>query len=274
MPFLKRSGKPTLHYRFDDFTDPWKPAPTIVLLHGYARSSAFWYGWVPHLSRDYKVVRMDLRGHGDSPVDFDPATESTLEAYVDDLVALLDALRLDAVHYCGESFGGILGMALAAQHPQRLRTLTLVAAPVYQNASAAYSAGFPTREEALRTLGTRKWAEAIYGAPGFFPPETDPRLRDWYVREIARSDVEVLCGLYGLLRHANAKPFLPRISVPVLGLYPSSGALTSAEQETLLHEGIKDLRMIHLPTSSHAILTLEPEACAQHVANFIAKHDA
>src|SRR5688572_22608720 len=268
MPFIRRPGKPTLHYTVDDFTDAWKPSATVVLQHGYARNSRFWYAWVPHLARHYKVVRMDLRGHGESPIDFDPATESTLEGYIGDLVALLDALGLDDVHYCGESFGGILGMVLAAEHAKRVRTLTLVAAPVFQNAQAAFSAGFPTREEALRTLGTRKWAEAIYGAPGFFPPGTDPRLREWYLGEIAKSDVEVLCGLYGLLRHANAKSYLPRIEAPVLGLYPTSGALTSSEQETLLAEGIKHLRMIHLPTASHAVLTLEPDACAGHLLRF------
>ena len=273
MPFMTRPGKPTLHYTVDDFTDPWKPAPTVLLQHGYARNSTFWHGWVPHLARRYKVVRMDLRGHGESPIDFDPATESTLDGYVDDLVALLDTLDLRCVHYCGESFGGILGMVLAAEHPARVRSLTLVAAPVYQNAKAAFSAGFPTREEALRTLGTRRWAEAIYGAPGFFPPDTDPRLREWYVAEIAKSDAEVLCGLYALLRHANAQPYLRRIEAPVLGLYPTSGALTSSEQEDLLAEGIRDLRMIHLPTSSHAVLTLEPEACAGHLLKFVAEHD-
>jgi len=273
MPFINRPGNPKLHYRIDDYTDPWKPAATILLQHGYARNSGFWYGWIPYLARHYRIVRMDLRGHGESPVDFDPATESTLEAYVGDLVALLNELGAASVHYCGESFGGILGMVLAAQHPERVGTLTLVAAPVYQNEKAAFSAGFPTREEALRTLGTRKWAEAIYGAPGFFPPGTDKRLREWYVAEIAKSDVEVLCGLYGLLRHANAKPFLPRIGAPVLGLYPTSGALTSSEQEALLKEGIRDFRLVHLPTSSHAVLTLEPETCARHVLRFVMEHD-
>jgi 3-oxoadipate enol-lactonase len=273
MPFLTRPGQPTLHYTIEDFTDPWTRARTIVLQHGYARNSSLWYAWIPNLSRRYRIVRMDLRGHGESPVDFDPATQSTLEGYVEDLVALLDHLGLDDVHYCGESFGGILGMVLAAEHPARVRTLTLVASPVYQNAQAAFAAGFPTREEALRTLGTRKWAEAIYGAPGFFPPGTDPALREWYVGEIGKSDAEVLCGLYGLLRHANAKPFLPRIEAPVLGLYPTSGALTSSEQEALLAEGIRDLHMIHLPTSSHAVLTLEPQACAGALLDFVTTHD-
>ena len=269
MPFFRRPAKPTLYYCIDDFTDPWTKPETIVLQHGYARSSRFWYRWVPHLARHYKVVRMDLRGHGGSPVEFDPATESTMENYVDDITALLDELDLGAVHYCGESFGGIIGMVLAADAPRRVKTLTLVASPVYQNAHAAYAAGFPTRQEALRTLGTPKWAQAIYGAPGFFPPDTDRGLRDWYVGEIGKCDAEMLCGLYALVSQANASGYLPRISVPVLGLYPTSGSLTSAEQETLLTAGIRNFDLVHLPTSSHAILTLEPDTCVRHLLSFV-----
>lgn len=275
MPFFRRKTKPTLHYRIDDFTDPWKKSGVILLQHGYARSSRFWHGWVPYLSRFYRIVRPDLRGHGESPVDFNPATESTVECYIEDIAAVLDELKLDSVHFCGESFGGILGMALAAEHPKRVRTLSLVSAPVYQNQKSqeAYAGGYPTREEALRTMGTKKWAAAIYGAPNFFPAGTDPGMRQWYVEEIGKSDPEVLCGLYGLLRHANAQDFLPRIKAPVLGLYPAAGTITSPEQEELLAAGIRNLRMIHLPTESHAILTLKPAACAEHVLHFAAQYD-
>jgi len=276
VPFIKRPASPTLHYRLDDHTDPWADARTILLQHGYGRNSRFCTPWVPHLSRHYKVVRPDLRGHGESPVDFDPATGSTLAGYVGDVLAVLDELEIDAVHYCGESFGGIIGMVLAAEHPERVRTLTLVASPVYQDQKAqdSFAAGFPSREQALRTLGVPKWAQAIYGAPGFLPEGTDPALGEWYVREIGKSDGEVLCGLYGLLRHASAQEYLPRIKAPVLGLYPTAGALASVEQEELLKKGIPNLRMVHLPTKSHAILTLHPEECAGHLLRFATQHDS
>ena len=175
MPQIKRKGHATLQYRVDDYTDPWKHAGTIVLQHGYARSSQFWQAWILYLSRFYRVVRPELRGHAGSPVDFDTAADSTLENYVADVVAVLDELKLESAHFCGESFGGIIGMALAAHHPARVRTLTFVASPVYQNQKSqdVYAGGFPTREEALRTLGTRKWAERVYGAADFFPAGTD-----------------------------------------------------------------------------------------------------
>ena len=275
MPFITRPGKPTLHYQVDDFSDPWRKAGTIVLQHGYGRSTEFWYSWIPYLARYYRILRIDLRGHGQSAVDFDPATESTLENYLEDLLAVLDRSGLDAVHYCGESFGGILGMALAAKHPSRVLTLSLVAAPVYQNQASqdAFAAGYPSREEALRALGARKWAEQVYDKPQFFPAGSDRAMREWYFDQIGKNNVEVLCGLYGLLRHASARDLLPLIEAPVLALYPTSGSITSSEQEDLLVAGVRHLRIVHLPTASHFIQTLNPAACATEVLHFAGQRD-
>ena len=81
MPLLERKGKPSIHYVVDDHTDPWRKAPTILLQHGYGRSTEFWRGWVPYLSRFYRVVRADLRGFGQSPLDFDPHREFSVREF-------------------------------------------------------------------------------------------------------------------------------------------------------------------------------------------------
>jgi len=57
-----------LGYCIDDFTDPWKKAPVLLLLHAAMGSARRYYAWVPPLSRHYPVVRMDLRGHGSSEI--------------------------------------------------------------------------------------------------------------------------------------------------------------------------------------------------------------
>ena len=90
MPIVERRGQPALHYVIDDYTDPWKNAPAIVLQHGFARSAKFWYQWVPYLARFYKVIRTDLRGLGESSRDFDLQNGFTAANWIGDLDAILD----------------------------------------------------------------------------------------------------------------------------------------------------------------------------------------
>ena len=65
MPEVK-TGEISIYYELDDFTDPWRESDTIWIQHGFGRSGKFWFHWVPSLSRRYRVLRVDMRGHGRS----------------------------------------------------------------------------------------------------------------------------------------------------------------------------------------------------------------
>ncbi len=276
MADLKRAGKPQLHYVIDDYTDPWKNAPYLILQHGNGRSSRFWYSWVPYLSRFYKVVRPDARGRGASSADFDLELGVTVEALVDDLAAICDALGAQSVHFCGESMGGILGLAFSALHPARVRTLTLtlVSAPVYisDKMKKTYSMGHESRIAAMQAMGREAWLKATNRSTRF-PPDSDPGLLDWYSAEYAQGRADVQLAYARLLNGVNAAAFLPRIQAPVLGLYPTAGAITGAEQEQMMVENLRDFRLKHLPTSYHMIHHIAPAHCAGHLLNFISQHD-
>jgi 3-oxoadipate enol-lactonase len=274
MPILKRAGAPDLHYVVDDHTDPWRDAPYLILQHGNGRSSQFWYSWVPYLSRFYRVVRPDARGLGRSSADFDLERGMTIEALVEDLAAIIEDLGDRPVHFCGESMGGILGIVLAANHSQRVRTLTLVSTPVSINRKmkSDYALGHSTRTEAVRELGMKAWLEKTNRSTRF-PPSADPHLTAWYNEEFLRNSPEVQLAMARLVNEADAVPFLPRVKVPVLGLYPTGGAITDAQQEKSLTEGIRNLRLIHLPTSFHKVQLLYPATCAGHLLHFISQHD-
>jgi 3-oxoadipate enol-lactonase len=274
MPELKRAGKPQLNYVIDDHTDPWKKAPYLLLQHGNGRSSRFWYSWVPYLSRFYKVVRPDARGLGASSADFDLEQGVTVEALVDDLAAICDDIGAPSVHFCGESMGGIMGLAFSAMHPERVRTLTLVSTPVYINdkAKESYSMGHASRIAAMQAMGREAWLKAT-NASTRFPPDADPGLVDWYSAEYAKGRPDVQLAYAKLVNSASAASFLPRIKAPVLGLYPTGGAITSAEQEKLLRENVRDLRIVHLPTPYHMVHYTHRAACASHLLHFMASHD-
>ncbi len=274
MPYVERNGKPRLHYELDDFTDPWRKAPTIILQHGFGRSSRFWYSWVPYLNPFFKVVRPDLRGLGQSSADFDLDKELTADNYIEDLVAIIDALNVDSVHYCGESLGGILGIILAAEHPERIRTLNVIAAPLYikEQSQKTFAFGYSSWEEALKKLGAMGWSEKVNSTTRF-PAETDPGLQKWYAEEMGKSKVEVLVAISRLASKVNVTPYLSRIKAPVLGLYPSSGPLTDQEQEKVILSRIPNIKIVHLPSRYHTIQNIAPAACAKQVLYFISQHD-
>lgn len=274
MPHLKRSGEPDLYYELDDFTDPWKSAPYVILQHGYARSSKFWRAWVPYLSRFYKVIRPDLRGLGQSGRNFDLDRGINLEAYLGDLTALLDHLEVERAHYCGESSAGTLGMAFAAERPARIRTLSIISAPVAMTEEDKQSSlgGFKSRIDALRTLGSRGWLEAS-NAGRRFPADSDPALLEWTLDEMSLSDPEVLIAMYKFVSTVNAAPLLPKIEAPVLALYPKAGVITKDEHLELLQKHVRDLRLVRMPLQAHSLQIVAPAACATQVLHFMARHD-
>ena len=269
MPYLKRAARPTLHYVIDDYTDPWKNAPYIVLQHGNGRSSRFWYSWVPYLSRFYRVVRPDMRGLGESSAEFDLASEFTLENCVEDLAAIIEDLGAPSVHVCGESAGGMVGVALAALHPERVRTLTLVSTPVHIGAEkrAAYGMSGVTEQ-----TDRAAYIEATNRSMRF-PPTADPGLLEWYTREFQKNRADVQAAMAGLVMQANVQGYLQRVTVPVLGLYPSEGPITTPEQKQLLRDHIKNLRLVQLPGTFHKVQLMYPAACALHLLHFAAQHD-
>lgn len=274
MPFLERAGEPRLHYELDDYTDPWQKAPCIMLQHGYARSSKFWRAWVPYLSRFYRVLRLDLRGLGQSEKNFDLERGINLAAYLKDFNDLLDHLGVESVHYCGESSAGTLGMAFAAECPQRVRTLSIISAPVFMTEEDKMSAlaGHPDRVTALRKMGSRGWLEAS-NAGRRFPADSDPRLLAWTLDEMGKSDVEVLIAMFRFVSTVDATPYLKKIASPVLGIYPVAGVITKEEHTELLRKHVRDLRIVRLPLRAHSLQLVAPATCAGAVLNFIAQHD-
>ena len=72
---------------------------------------------------------------------------------------------------------------------------------------------------------------------------------------------------------ANASEYLHKVEAPVLGLYPTNGPITSAEQEQMLLENLRHFRIVHLATSYHMVHHIAPATCAKQLLDFISQHD-
>jgi 3-oxoadipate enol-lactonase len=139
-----------LHYVDEGQRD----APPVVLAGSLGSTLSMWRPQVPALTERFRVVRLDHRGHGGSPVPDGPYRMADL---ADDAVALLDALGLERVSWCGLSLGGMVGMYLASEHPQRIGRLALCCT------SAHFPDPTPWRERiaAVAANGTAPIAEAV-----------------------------------------------------------------------------------------------------------------
>lgn len=94
MPSAQVSPDLNMYYDVTDFAAPWCKHEAILLLHGNAESGEAWYGWMPELARDYRVVRPDMRGFGRStPMPRDHAW--SLDRIADDFIAVMDQLNID-----------------------------------------------------------------------------------------------------------------------------------------------------------------------------------
>jgi len=274
MPMIQANDGTPLNYEVDDHTDPWERRPVLFLLHGNGRNAQFWYQWVPYLSRDFRIVRPDMRGLGKSIFADGSAVDLSVESLIDDLLKVIGALGVDKVHFCGESMGGILGLLLAAQHPSLIKTLTLVSTPVFieEEMKERYALGYASRIEAMEKLGIRKWVSETTKITRL-PADENPGLYEWYVNEFSKGDPDLQVRMSGIVNQANVTDILKDVKVPVLGLYPGEGQITSKSQERLLRNSLSNFSMRKLPTNYHMVQLLFPAVCCEQLRDFCLRHD-
>ena len=97
----------------------------VLLLHGFGASSYSWRKVMPDLADEYRVVALDLFGFGwtERPENGRPFTR---DDQVEIVLGVMDSLGIESAHIVGHSYGGAITMALAAEHPERVRSMVLV----------------------------------------------------------------------------------------------------------------------------------------------------
>jgi len=258
-----------MYYEVDDYTDPWvTEQETVWLQHGVGRSTKFWYHWVPALARHYRVVRRDMRGHGQS-ADPGPSHTWSVEELITDMRAFLDALGLQQVHYVGESIGGILGVAFATRWPERLKSLTICNSPTAIRAPAekALSGQHGNVQRALATGGSKGWVHVLIEQKVI--SGKNPAHIEWVVNEWAKTPTHVLQGITHMLGGADTTPLLPQINVPTLILAPARSPITPLTDQIMMRTLIPNARLAVVEGPGHEIYVDEPEECLNALLKFL-----
>lgn len=119
-----------IHYKIYGTGDP------LILLHGSLENIDEWFKQIPDFSKKYKVIAIDNRGHGKSTF-----TDRKLDYQLlgEDVLGLMNELKIDSAHIVGFGDGGIIGLTLAINHPEKVRKLVAIGANYKVDTTAVYS---------------------------------------------------------------------------------------------------------------------------------------
>ena len=209
MPKMK-IGDGEFNYFLDNFTDPWLQSDVIFMHHGYCRNSRFWNSWIPSLARMYKILRFDVRGCGESSIPSERFPWSA-EQLAQDALGLLDGLKIQRVHWVGESSGGVVGVVFAASYPDRVKSLVVCDSPANfgDRLLSNYAGDREDPAAGIEKLGFREWCIQTMGLR-IDKSKADPRLVDWYASEMAKTPEHVAKALFRVFGAAD----IPKQSIP------------------------------------------------------------
>lgn len=255
----------TIHTRYDDVGPA--DAPALIFIHGFPLDHTMWSGQIEALKSLCRVVAYDLRGHGGSDVGEEAFS---MEGFVRDLVAFMDALRIDKATVCAHSMGGYIALHAIEEHPERFNALILTDT----QCTADTSAGREKRLKAIRAIaedGVEPFAEGLIGK--LFSsvtldakPEVVQQVRDMI---LGTSPHSLEQSLRAMRERDETCSKLSGISVPVLILVGEADQITPIEAAEYLHDNIEHAHLEIIPQAGHMSNMENPQAFNAALEKFL-----
>ena len=263
MPNVRIDDTLEVHYEEDDFTDPWKTPDTVILQHCNAGSSKLYYRWVPAVARHFRLIRVNRRGQGGSTVP-GPGYPWSLSGAAQEMDAFLDRLSLQKVHVIGEATGAYISLQYAYEHPERLKSLTLI------NCSPKL-AGLPRIAEFARLIdeeGVESWIRKSMDSR-FDPSQVDPEYIEWHAQEKIRQPQGPTAEGLMFLSKVDVTDLLPEIKVPTLVIAGEGSLIHNQENAQRMKDLIPNCNLVVIPGVGGYVAHVVPERCAEIWLDFV-----
>lgn len=222
-------------------------APVLVLLNSLGSTRAMWDPQIGPLSEHLRVVRTDMRGHGQSPVPDGPYTMAELGR---DVLALLDTLGVQRAHLAGLSLGGMVAQWLAAHAPERVHTLSLLCTTAgFEDPAAWHERAATVRENGCAALAptvVQRWFTPALA-------ERDPELVARNVAMIGATPAEGYAGCAEAIADWDGRADLGRIAARTLVIAGVHDPATPPAHLEKIAAGIAGAQLHVLDRAAHLV---------------------
>jgi len=212
-------------------------SPAIIFIHGFPLNKIMWEKQIELLKEKYRVIAYDIRGHGNTDIGND---NFSIELFVNDLLSLMDALKIEKTILCGFSMGGYIALNAMINSPERFNALLLCDT----NCAADMPEAKEKRMKAIETIkesGLEKYTEESLKKL-FAPISFSKNLEEIaIVREMIMktSRQSLYKTLHALAERKETCTLVHNIKVPVLIMVGKEDEITPPKVALLMHEKIK-----------------------------------
>jgi 3-oxoadipate enol-lactonase len=255
----------------DDFTDGWRPADAILMIHGIAEHGGIWRGWVPHLARYHRVLRPDLRGFGrSSPLPV--GKDFVLADWADDLEATLGALQHKRVHLIATKVGAQVAFELAQRQLPNIASMTL--AGMLPSPSAALGASLADLLKRIEQEGVENWARTTMR--GRMGSSLSDDAMAWWTALMGEAPLASVVTSMAMLADLHGPRFPERVICPTL--FITAGRTSAADRYNQQPDRADMDKLIARVPNAHSrsieadsfhLAATHPDACAALTADFI-----
>ena len=241
--------------------------PPVIFLHAFPLNRTTWAPQVAGLSDRYRVVTIDLRGHGESDA---PMWRYTLDQFAEDVNGLLEHLDIARATFVGLSMGGYILFALYRKYPALFQALVLADTRATADTPDAKAARFSMAQVAYRR-GASAIAELML--PKLLSPaacEHRADLRDHLRTIITGNQVSGIVGdLMAMEERPDSTPLLSTISVPTLVIVGEEDLASPPEDVKSMADRIPGSTFVRIPQAGHLSNMENPAAFNEALLSFL-----
>jgi 3-oxoadipate enol-lactonase len=256
MPFVE-AGELKTHYSYTGENEP-----VLVFSNSLGTNFSMWDPQMEELQHRFRILRYDTRGHGQSSV---TTGDYTIEQLGRDVLGLLDSFRLDRVHFCGLSMGGMIGMWLGIHAPNRLHCLVLCNTAARIGTKEIWN----TRIETVRKNGMKLVAAAV--VERWFTPEFRAHSAKkvvWAQEMVENSPPEGYAACCAAIRDMDQRDMVAQIKAPTLVIYGGSDPVIPIAEAQFLAEQIPGAVKVEL-AAAHLSNIEQAGVFTKAVSNFL-----
>ena len=259
MPYCKTKDA-TIHYRIEG------DGEDVVLVHGVGSDLTAWDGVIAALRERYRILRVDLRGHGESEKTPGPYH---LRMFTDDLLALLDCLSVTKTHLVGFSLGGLIAQQVAIEATDRLLSLVLIS--TVAGRSEEEKQRVIARAELLKKEGAQ--AHLVAADKRWFTDDfrrANPEVIKKRKQKSLCNDPDCYAAAYRVLAENDLVDDLHKIATPTLAVTGEFDIGSTPRMSHLIAQRVQHGKAVVLPQLKHAVLLEAPAKIAAMLEEFFA----